>query len=94
MMAFFSCDCGDPFCEHPAQEFARLVLDLRMSGLSPRAISAHFGKEYDLLLYAGDVYSYLDQVVHKLEAIERIASAMGRQDAVARVRKLIRRVEG
>ena len=94
MMAFFACDCGDPFCEHPAQEFARLVLDLRMSGMSPRAISAHFGKEYDLLLYAGDIFSYLDQTVHKLEAVGRIASAMGRSEVVSRVRTLSKKIEG
>jgi helicase len=94
MMAFFACDCGDPFCEHPAQEFARLVLDLRMSGMSPRAISAHFGKEYDLLLYAGDIFSYLDQTVHKLEAVGRIASAMGQSEVVSRVRTLSKKIEG
>ena len=94
MLAFFSCQCGDPFCEHPAQEIARLLLDLRGAGLSPAAIANHFAREYDLLLYAGDVFSYIDEAIHGLEAVERIASAVGKGAVTERARALIRSLEG
>jgi helicase len=79
---------------HPAQEIARLLLDLRGAGLSPAAIANHFAREYDLLLYAGDVFSYIDEAIHGLEAVERIASAVGKGAVAERARALIRSLEG
>ncbi|MBN1786639.1 MAG: DEAD/DEAH box helicase [Candidatus Methanofastidiosa archaeon] len=93
-MEFFSCECGTPFCEHPPQKISRMVLELRKSGLSPKGIFKHFSKEYDLLLYAGDIFSYLDQVVHKLEAIERLALAKGKHRTATQARAYIKRIEG
>ena len=94
VMEFFNCECGTPYCEHPPQKISHMMLDLRISGLTPKQIFRHFAKEYDLLLYAGDVFSYLDQIVHKLEAVERIALAMGRNDAAKRSRSYIKKIEG
>ncbi len=94
VMEFFSCDCGVPYCEHPPQKISRMMLDLRTSGLSPKQIFNHFSREYDLLLYSGDVFSYLDQIVHKLEAVERIATAMGKGNTAGRARSYIRAIEG
>jgi len=94
VMEFFSCDCGVPYCEHPPQNISRMVLELRMSRMSPKQIFNHFSREYNLLLYSGDVFSYLDQIVHKLEAVERIATAMGKEKIARKARSYIKKVEG
>jgi len=93
-MDFFVCECDNPFCEHPPQKISCMLLDLRISGFSPKQITAYFGKEYSLLLYGGDVFSYLDQVVHKLEAIERIAIAFNKPEVAKKAEEYIRRIEG
>jgi len=94
IMEFFCCDCGVPYCEHPPQNISRKMLELRFSGLSPKQIFNYFSKEYSLLLYSGDVFSYLDQVVHKLEAMERIALAMDKPKTAKKARSYIKRIEG
>jgi helicase len=94
VMEFFTCDCGVPYCEHPPQKISRMMIDLRMSGLSPKQIYNHFSRDYDLMLYSGDVFSYLDQIVHKLEAVERIAIATRNGKTSELARSYIRRIEG
>ncbi|RZN46222.1 DEAD/DEAH box helicase [archaeon] len=94
VMEFFTCSCDTPFCEHPPQEVSRQLLDLRMGKSSPRAISSYFSREFGLQLYAGDIFSYLDQVIHKLEAVERIALAVGDETVAKRARSHIRKIEG
>jgi helicase len=94
VMEFFTCACDTPFCEHPPQEVSRRMLELRMARSSPRAISSYFTREFGLQLYAGDIFSYLDQVIHKLEAVERIALAVGNKKAAQRARRHIRKIEG
>lgn len=93
VMEFFSCECGNPHCEHPPIEVARHVVEMRENGLSPKSISRSFARMYDLQLYSGDVFSYLDQFIHKLEAFERIAKALRNEKAASRARNAIRSIE-
>jgi helicase len=85
LTAFFVCDCKEnPYCDHPKWNISRMVCELRMKGFSPNRIAKTFRQEYGLLLYPGDIFSYLDAVVHKIEALERIAAVFKKDTVVKR----------
>ncbi|MGD2247047.1 MAG: DUF5814 domain-containing protein [Candidatus Methanofastidiosia archaeon] len=94
MVSFFVCDCKEnPYCDHPKWNISQKICELRMKGLSPGRISKHFRQEYGLLLYPGDIFSYLDAVIHKIEALERIAQVF-KKDAVKKAGKIKKKIEG
>lgn len=95
LIEFFVCDCEEnPYCDHPKWNFSRKICELRMEGLSPSRISRLFRQEYALLLYPGDIFSYLDTVVHKLEAVERIAHVWNRENVVKKAENIKKKIEG
>ena len=95
LVEFFACDCkGSPYCDHPRYNISERICELRIKGLSPFNISKTFRQEYKLLLYPGDVFSYLDAVIHKIEAVERIAGVLNRKDVVKKAETLKKRIEG
>jgi helicase len=65
-----------------------------MKGWSPRRICKHFRQEFGLLLYPGDVFSYLDAMIHNLEAIERIAQVFCKEEVIQRVSNIKKQIEG
>ncbi|MBU7013438.1 MAG: DEAD/DEAH box helicase [Theionarchaea archaeon] len=94
LKAFFVCDCREnPYCEHSKWNISRYICELRVKGLSPSGISRRFRQDYGLLLYPGDVFSYLDAVVHKLEAVERVADVFGEERTVKKARALKSQIE-
>ncbi|NJE41795.1 DEAD/DEAH box helicase [Thermococcus sp. GR6] len=69
---FFMCpedDCTD----YAMERVSNLIIELRRNGKHPTQIAEHFRKVYGLVVYPGDVFTWLDGIVRKLEAIERIA---------------------
>jgi helicase len=46
------------------------------------------------MVYSGDVFSYLDEVVHKLEAVERIAGVLRREEALHIAQAMKKEIEG
>jgi len=92
---FFSCGCKDsPFCDCGMHTISKRIIELRMRGLSPSQISRHFAKTYSVMVYSGDVFSYLDEVVHKLEAVERIAGVLRREEALHIAQTMKKEIEG
>ncbi len=92
---FFVCECKEsPYCDHPKWNISRKICGSRMKGLSPPSISREFRQNYGLLLYPGDIFSYLDAVVHKIEAVERIAHVFKKEDTVRKAEILKKRIEG
>jgi helicase len=74
---FFDCNCkSNPFCEHPVKNLSKLVLELRMEGMDPGQISGELSKEYDLLVYQGDLINWLDEIIHAAQSISKLAKAM------------------
>jgi helicase len=95
LVEFFVCDCKEnPYCDHPKWNISRKICELRMKRLSPSRISKAFRQDHGLLLYPGDVFSYLDAVVHKIEALERIASISKKEEVVKRAEILKKKIEG
>lgn len=91
---FFDCKCkSNPYCEHPRQKISLLVLDLRMEGRSISQITNILSKEYDLLIYQGDLLNWLDEVIHAINAIGRLAKAMKNEEIVTKTNALAMNIE-
>ena len=91
---FMICDCYDkPYCNCFEKNISRHIVDRRLQGWSPVEISREFMKIYDVMIYPGDIYSYLDQVLMKLEAVKRIANSFKVIDTVKECNKLIKKIE-
>ena len=85
---FLACNCeGAPHCGHPEQAFLRYILDLRAEGHSPEAIVDLMGADYQLTAYPGDVLTFLDDAVRRLDALEAIAAVEGQDAMQDRARK-------
>ena len=82
---FLDCTCeSNPYCGHPERKFIRYLLDLRAEGLSPEAMVDVMTDEYMVYAYPGDLYSFLDDAVRSLEAVEDIAEVEGEHEAADR----------
>jgi len=92
ILEFFNCDCKDyPYCECPIKNVSRKIIEYRLKGYSPKKISKEFLK-YNLILYSGDVFSYLNSVVHRIEAFERIAHIFNKKRLIE-IQNLKKRIE-
>ncbi len=77
----FTCNCTDkPFCDCGEIAFSKIIVDYRQKGYSPTRIASKIRKEYDIMTYPGDLYSWLDSLVHHLNAIERFAKVLEEND--------------
>ncbi|MEX2683697.1 MAG: DEAD/DEAH box helicase [Candidatus Sigynarchaeota archaeon] len=74
-MDIFTCECDDkPYCDHGVKNLARIMVKLRrQKRLEPRQISQHLRETYQIQVYTGDVYEFLDSILHALDAIQRFA---------------------
>ncbi|HOT94331.1 MAG TPA: DUF5814 domain-containing protein [Methanoregulaceae archaeon] len=91
---FLRCDCRKaPHCGCPERRFAATVLELRESGLDHRQISAHLDEVYGIELFPADILSYLEDSVHVLEAIEKVAVLLDRPSVAAGARTHIKALE-
>ena len=73
--------------------FGKTVLETRFEGLLPREISEYFQEEFEIYLYPGDIFGWLDSMVHKLQAVRRIAQALKADQAVTAANKAIHLIE-
>ncbi|NPD88656.1 MAG: DEAD/DEAH box helicase [Asgard group archaeon] len=78
---FLDCKCADkPFCGCGEINFSKIIIELRKQGYSPTRIASETRKLYNIQLYAGDIYSWLDSLVHHLEAVQRLANVLEEED--------------
>ena len=85
---FLDCDCqSNPYCGCPERKFIRYVLELRAQGLGPGAIVDVMTDDYMVYAYAGDVRSFLDDAVRKLEAVETLADVEGNEEMSSKARR-------
>lgn len=92
---FLDCDCETaPFCGHPERKFVRYLLELRTDGFEPEEIIDVIGAEYNLTAYAGDLLSFLDEAVRRLEALEALAGVENHHEYATRTERIRRNLEG
>jgi helicase len=70
-----------------------MIFELRQKGYSPSRISEEMRKENNIQLYPGDVYSWLDSLVHHLQAIQRLAEVMDKDELKQSAHKFARQIE-
>ncbi|MFW9854001.1 MAG: DUF5814 domain-containing protein [Candidatus Thorarchaeota archaeon] len=91
--SFFKCSCSEnPFCEHGQQEIGRFIVDERLDGKNVGQITTTITK-FELLIYPGDVLSFLNGFIHELEGIQRIAQAIDKIKLGKNITLLINRLE-
>jgi superfamily II helicase len=82
---FLDCGCdSNPYCGHPERKFVRYLLDLRAQGLDPESMVNVMTDDYMVYAYPGDLYSFLDDAVRTLEAVEDLAEVDDRPSEVDR----------
>ncbi len=90
----FTCKCLDkPFCDCGEINFSKMIFELRQKGYSPSRISEEMRKENNIQLYPGDVYSWLDSLVHHLQAIQRLADVLDKDELKQSAQKLAKQIE-
>jgi len=91
---FMNCDCYySPFCTYLEKNISYHIINRRLQGWSPREISREFKRVYELLIYPGDVYSFLDTIIIWLEAIKRIARVHNINSTYNDCRRVIEKIE-
>ncbi len=89
---FFMCE--EKECtEYAMHRISDRIMELRREGRHPTQISEYFRKMYGLILYPGDVFTWLDGIIRKLEAVERIAKVFRAKKAEFEARTLRRELE-
>ncbi|MCP1662550.1 MAG: RNA helicase [Methanocalculus sp. MSAO_Arc1] len=91
---FLDCRCrGNPLCGCPEQKFVLVLIELRMMGLDHREIHAHLLDEYGIDLFPADILSFLEDAVHRLEAIRRVAELEGKHELAGKTEAAIKEIE-
>lgn len=88
-----TCDCSSPYCHCFEEKISKHIINRRFQGWDPKNISNEFKREYELVIYSGDIYSYLNQVVMTLEAVKRISYSLNINSTGKNCEKLIKKLE-
>ncbi|MHA2075511.1 MAG: DEAD/DEAH box helicase, partial [Candidatus Hodarchaeales archaeon] len=74
---FFTSKCPEnPYCKHGTISIGKYLANERIKGKNINQISASL-THFELLVYPGDVLSFLNTLIHEMEGIQRIATAIG-----------------
>lgn len=91
---FMSCTCEErPFCKCLERNISDHIIKRRLHGWDPNRISKEFMTEYEIHIYPGDIFSWLDQVIRTLEAISRISLAFKNKRTSNECKNLIKKIE-
>jgi superfamily II helicase len=70
-----------------------MIIELRTLGLDHREIHAHLLDEYGIDLFPADILSFLEDAVHRLEAIRRVAELEGQHELAKKTEDAIKGIE-
>jgi helicase len=91
---FFNCGCRDfPECDHGKIKLGRWLIEKRYEGYNPSGLAARLHKDFELWAYPGDLFSWLDSLIHSLKAVQRIADVAGKTDLTEEIEDQIARIE-
>lgn len=91
---FMDCKCKErPFCKCLEKNISHHILKRRLQGWNPNRISKEFMSLYDIHIYPGDIFTWLDQAIRTLEAISRIAKAFNNKKVNVNCNRLIKKIE-
>jgi helicase len=91
---FLKCNCQDrPFCRCLQLGISEVIIHERLKGKDPVDISNKLFRKYQIQVYPGDIFSWLDNFVKNLDAIKRIAKAFNRKNIERKTSYLIKKIE-
>ena len=91
---FMQCRCQDrPFCTCMQRGISEVIVHERLKGKDPQDISNKLFRKYQIQVYPGDIFSWLDNFVKNLDAIKRIANSFNRNNVVKKANYLIKKIE-
>ena len=91
---FMQCRCEDrPFCSCMQVGISEVIVHERLKGKDPQDISNKLFRKYQIQVYPGDIFSWLDNYVKNLDAIKRIAMAFNKKSIVNKTNYLIKKIE-
>jgi helicase len=91
---FFNCGCRDyPDCDHGMIRLGRWLVDRRQEGMNPLGLAALLNDKFQLWAYPGDLFSWLDSLIHGLKAVQRIANVAGKIDLSVEIEDQIASIE-
>ena len=91
---FLQCRCQDrPFCSCLQRGISELIVHERLKGKDPQDISTKLFRKYQVQVYPGDIFSWLDNFVKNLDDIKRIAKAYNKNNIVKKTNYLIKKIE-
>ena len=91
---FMQCKCEDrPFCTCMQLGISEMIVHERLKGKDPQDISNKLFRKYQIQVYPGDIFSWLDNFVKNLDAIKRIAKAFNNKNIVRKTNFLIKKIE-
>ncbi|MCF2137027.1 MAG: DUF5814 domain-containing protein [Candidatus Thorarchaeota archaeon] len=91
---FFNCGCPlYPECDHGKIRLGRWLVEHRKAGLNPTGLAKKLHDEFHLWAYPGDIYSWLDSLIHNLKAVQRIAAVAGKVDLGVEIEGQIAMIE-
>ncbi len=90
---FFNCTCPEnPFCNCAGQQIGRFLVNERLSQKNVNQISTSLS-QFELLIYPGDVLTFLNGLIHELEGIQRIVLASEKPNSGKLISMLIDKIE-
>ena len=94
-LEFFNCKCKEaPFCEHGIINLCKKIVKLRLEDkLKLREISSRLQKEYELYVYPGDLFRWLDSLIHKLKGISRLAKVWNLKEPAETAEQIVKDIE-
>jgi len=91
---FFNCgDEDSPYCDHGLQNINKLLLQLRLNGYGPNAIAQYIDKNFGFSAYPGDILRWLESLLHRLEGVNKIVSALDAVDTENQINIIIESIE-
>ncbi|WP_088538493.1 DUF5814 domain-containing protein [Methanobrevibacter sp. 87.7] len=91
---FLRCDCIDkPFCDCLQRGISYLIINERLNGEDPINISKTLFNNYQIHIYPGDIFSWLDNYIKNLDAVKRVAYAFDMNKLYKQAEYLISQIE-
>ncbi len=92
---FFGCKCGNaPHCDCTILTLNQTLIQLRIEqGLTPKRISQYMERKFNLKVYAGDLLRFYDNLIHRLQGIQRITMTLKKYEISDDISELIHKIE-
>lgn len=91
---FLNCDHKDaPLCGCGQRNFSKKIISLRINGYNPTGISSYLLRHYSLYAYPGDIFSWLDTLIHNLRAVQRVAEVLNLKKRASAIDQIIKEIE-